>query len=56
VITIIVDPKIAALIMKLIVMSGLTILEAIDEVHDRTGVSKSILKNFISQRRSFFKS
>jgi len=47
VIKITVDPKIAALIMKLIVMSGLTILEAIDEVHNRTGVSKSILKKFI---------
>lgn len=47
-ITIALDPKIAVMIMKILVMSGLTIIEAIDEAHNKTGISKSILKKFMS--------
>jgi hypothetical protein len=48
VITISVNPKIAVMIIKILVLSGMTIIEAVDEAHNRTGISKSFLKKLIN--------
>ena len=47
-ITIAVNPKIAVMVIKILVLSGMTVIEAIDEAHNRTGISKSVLKKFIN--------
>jgi len=45
--TIAVDPKIVALVVKLIIMGGLTILEAIEEASRITGLSKSLIRKIV---------
>ena len=42
-----VDPKIVAIVMKLVIIGGLTILEAIEETSIRTGIPTSVIKKII---------
>ena len=51
--TIAIDPKIVALVVKLVIIGGLTILEAIEETSNRTGIPKSVIKNMINKKWYF---
>ena len=45
--TIAVDPKIIMLVTKLVVIFGMSVIEAIDETSKRTGIPASVIRKLI---------
>ena len=41
------DPKVVTIVIKLVIIGGLTTLEAIEETSRRTGISKSAIRKLV---------